>query len=84
MNKLWLLTLTWLGGFSLGGLATSFMVRNLILERCCGANPIDPLAYNLLDHLIPYYEFFGSGLVLAVILTASVFVRLYAIKGTSG
>ena len=68
-RHLWFSVLVLLDGFMLGGLATSFMIRNLILERCCGAIPMNMAVYNLLDHLVFYYVFFGGALLLLAIIT---------------
>jgi len=45
------------------------MIRNLVLDRCCSDDRFDVDVYNLLDHLIPYYLFFGGGLLVSVAVT---------------
>ncbi len=61
-----------LDGFMIGGLATSFMIRNLILDRCCSADLMNKVVYNLLDPLVFYYVFFGGALLLLAIITVGV------------
>ncbi len=58
-----------LDGFALGGCVVLFMVRNLLLEKCCSTEPMVGTVYNLLDNLIPYYLFFGGALIVFAGLT---------------
>ena len=58
-----------LDGFMLGGCVTSWMVRNLLGEKCCSSEPMVVSVYNLLDYLIPYYAFFGLALIGFAVLT---------------
>jgi hypothetical protein len=61
-----------LDGFMLGGCVVLFMVRNLLLEKCCSTEPMVGAVYNLLDYLIPYYLFFGGALIVCAGLTVLV------------
>jgi len=63
-----------LGGFMLGGLVTLLMMRNLVL-RMMGQYQTQTqviTVYNLLDHLIPCYIFYGGALLALMFLTACV------------
>nr|MBC7244234.1 hypothetical protein [Chloroflexota bacterium] len=55
-------------GFALGGCVTSWMMRGMVLEMMnIYQDQAQVLAvYNLLDHLIPYYLYFGVALVVCV------------------
>jgi mannose/fructose/N-acetylgalactosamine-specific phosphotransferase system component IID len=63
-----------LGGFMLGGLVTSLMMRNLVLRMMDQYQTQTQViaVYNLLDHLIPYYVFYGGALLVLMFLTACV------------
>jgi mannose/fructose/N-acetylgalactosamine-specific phosphotransferase system component IID len=61
-----------LGGFMLGGFVTSLMMRNLVLTMVDQYQTQVIAVYNLLDHLIPYYVFYGGALLALMFLTACV------------
>ena len=63
-----------LDGFMLGGIVTSFRVRDLLLEKCCSANRMELSIYNLLDYLVPYYLFFGGALIVLIAITIIVWL----------
>ncbi len=72
-RRLFLTTLLMLEGFMLGGLVTTWLMRNLVLRMMSQYwDQTQSIAvYNLLDHLVPYYLFFGGGfLALALALAA--------------
>jgi hypothetical protein len=58
-------------GFALGGCITSWMMRSLVLKMMnVYQDQTQVLAvYNLLDHLIPYYLYFGAALAVCVAVT---------------
>lgn len=61
-----------LDGIMLGGCIALFIVRNLLLDKCCSTEPLVGAVYNLLDYLIPYYLFFGGALIVFAGLTVLV------------
>lgn len=64
-----------LDGFALGGCAVLLMIRNLLLEKCCSAEPVWAI-YNLLDYLVPYYLAFGSALLILIVATVFVWLTI--------
>ena len=65
-----------LEGFTLGGLVTSLMMRNLVFRMMDQYQTQTQViaVYNLLDHLIPYDVFFGGALLALVLITACVWL----------
>jgi len=63
-----------LGGFVLGGFVTSLMMRSLVLTMVdqYQAQTQVIAVYNLLDHLIPCYIFYGGALLALMFLAACV------------
>ncbi len=58
-----------LDGVAFGGLVTSCLIGNLILNRSLSASQMNQTLYNLLDHIFPYKIFFAAMLCGVVILT---------------
>ncbi len=65
-----------MSGFALGGCVTSWMMRNLVIKMMnIYQDQTQALAvYNLLDHLIPYYVYYGVALAVCVTVTISVWL----------
>jgi hypothetical protein len=62
-------------GAALGGCVTSLLMRNEVLRMMAlyERSEAQRLAvYNLLDHLIPYYFFYGGALSVLILTTACV------------
>ncbi|MGB3904786.1 MAG: hypothetical protein WBB22_07670 [Anaerolineae bacterium] len=63
-----------LDGFALGGCVTSLMMRDLVGRMMAVYQDQAQViaVYNLIDHILPYYLYFGGALLALTVTTACV------------